>query len=32
MPPRNDKKIDLAMIVSGQPTPVTLNANRRSFT
>lgn len=28
MPPRNDNKIDLAVIVSGQPTPVTVNANQ----
>jgi hypothetical protein len=28
MPPRSDKKIEIVVIVSGQPTPVTVNSNQ----
>jgi hypothetical protein len=28
MPPAKDKKIELVVVVSGQPTPVTVNANQ----
>lgn len=29
MAPRSDNKIDLVVIVSGQPTPVTVNGNQK---